>query len=713
MSKSLVSLSLFVFSFGITASCLHASGGYGPFYWLGDGGIASNHSPEFYWAIEVKRIALDFIPAEKRVGYDEKAAQSSPEPELPIKTWAAQTEEANETEFAQALQSGRIRSADPKGSITLNNEARLYMADKEPKVTLEDHEFTDYQRGAYHFSRGRDGYADAKAAWEHLLARPKEQRHYRSTWAAFMLGKLAIYEKQGDGAKWFQMTRSLAREGFADSIGLAADSYGWEAKWELDRQNYEAAARLYLTQLALGDDSAIASLKHVFPFPVQGQPETETFSRMAKDEVLRRLKTASILCGNTTSDMYGYATIRENSAGGFTAWLKTLQEAGVQQDPDADRIAWCAYSAGEYAAAKNWLQLASPNKAMTLWLKAKLLRRDGENKAATLAMAKAAKAIVQEFDLIAPWTKGYGGEYSQAMPFCFGGDFAGLHLSRGDFMEAFEAFREFGLFHDCHFMAERVFTLRELIAYVDKLPPVDPAQITSQTELDVYGFYYPHETLALCHILARRLVRANRAPEALKYFPPEQREPLQRYIAAKTKAENTKTPRLERARAYFDAACIIKTQPELTYPEIEGPNSIATQRMTGRYILYSYDDGVTKQKPKPIVIPSTSAERERIANSRYKPDRRRYHRFLAAELAGKAAALLPNDSEELADVLNCAGNWIRGDDKGDDKAADKYLQLLERRAPNTIIGKEAQKLHWFVRQQGPWSLENGIEPGPG
>jgi len=712
MSKLLVSLSLFVLSFGIAAPYLHASGGYGPFYWLGDGGIASDHSPEFYWAIEVKRIAREFTPVEKRVGYDEKAAQSSAEPELPIKTWAAQTEEANETEFADALQSGRIRSADPKGSITLNNEARLYLADKEPKVTLEDHEFTDYQRGAYHFSRGKDGYADAKAAWEHLLARPKEQRHYRSTWAAFMLGKLAIYDKQGDGAKWFRMTRSLAKEGFADSIGLAADSYGWEAKWELDQQNYEAAARLYLTQLALGDDSAISSLKHVFPFPVQGQPETDVHARIAKDEVLRRLQTATMLCANTTSDMYQYTDIRARSAAGFSAWLRILKEAGVQQDPDADRIAWCAYSAGEYATAENWLQLAAPDKAMTLWLKAKLQRRDGETKAATLTMAKAAKAIVQEFESIAPWAKGHEREYSQSMPFCFGGDFAGLHLSRGDFMQAFEAFREFGLFHDCHFLAERVFTLRELIAYVDKLPPVDPAQITSPTDLDVYGFYYPHETLALRHILARRLVRANRAPEALKYFPAEQQEHLQRFIAVKTKAENTKTPLLERARAYFDAACIIKTQPELTYPEIEGPNSIAAQRVTGRYIAYSYDAGLKKEKQHPISIPSTKAERERIANSSYKPERRRYHRFFAAELAGKAAALLPNDSEELADVLNCAGNWIRGDHKGDDKAADKYLQLLERRAPNTIIGKEAQKLHWFVRLQGPWSLANGVEPGP-
>lgn len=713
MSKLLVSLSLFVLSFGIAVPCLHASGGYGPFYWLGDGGIASDHSPEFYWAIEVKRIARDFIPAEKRVGYDEKAAQSSAEAELPIKTWAEQTEEANETDFADALQSGRIRSADPKGSITLNNEARLYLADKEPKVTLEDHEFTDYQRGAYHFTRGKEGYADAKAAWEHLLARPKEQRHYRSTWAAFMLGKLAIYEKQGDGAKWFQMTRSLAREGFADSIGLAADSYGWEAKWELDHQNYEAAARLYLTQLALGDDSAIASLKHVFPFPVQGQPETEAVTRMARDEVLRRLKTASMLCANTTSDMYQYTDIRPRSAEGFSAWLRILQEAGVQQDPDADRIAWCAYSAGEYAAAKNWLQLAAPDKAMTLWLKAKLQRRDGETKAATLTMARAAKAIVQEFEIIAPWTSGYEREYSQAMPFCFGGDFAGLHLSRGDFMQAFEAFREFGLFHDCHFLAERVFTLRELIAYVDKLPPVDPAQTEGELDFSSLGFYYPHETLALRHILARRLVRANRAPEALKYFPAEQQEALQRYIAAKTKAENPKLPRLERARAYFDAACIIKTEPELTYPEIEGPNSIATQRMTGRYIAYSYDDGLTKQKQLPIAIPSTKSERERIANSSYKPDRRRYHRFFAADLAGKAAALLPNDSEELADVLNCAGNWIRGDYRGDDKAADKYFQLLERRAPNTIIGREVQKLHWFVRLQGPWSLANGVDAGPG
>lgn len=80
-----------------------------------------------------------------------------------------------------------------------------------------------------------------------------------------MLGKLALKLKSPDAGKWFQQKRSLAREGFADSLGLAADSYGWEGRSELRQGRAEAAAKLYLTQLAVGDDSAIVSLKAVIP----------------------------------------------------------------------------------------------------------------------------------------------------------------------------------------------------------------------------------------------------------------------------------------------------------------------------------------------------------------------------------------------------------------------------------------------------------------
>src|SRR6202012_6087319 len=104
-----------------------------------------------------------------------------------------------------------------------------------------------------------------KKAWLALLNRSASERHYRTLWATFMLGKLATKAGDQDAAKWFQKTRELAKQDFADSLGMAADSYGWEGRAEWKQGHPEKAAPLFLTQLALGDESALVSLKALIP----------------------------------------------------------------------------------------------------------------------------------------------------------------------------------------------------------------------------------------------------------------------------------------------------------------------------------------------------------------------------------------------------------------------------------------------------------------
>jgi hypothetical protein len=154
-----------------------------------------------------------------------------------------------------------------------------------------------------------------------LLNRPPEERHYRTVWAAFMLGKLALKTGAPEAQKWFQQTRELARQGFADSLGLAADSYGWEGRAEWKQDHPAEAAKLFLTQLSLGDESAVVSLKALIPDrqPIGGmlnynvaesdterdqwepkkklseEQELAALERAAKEPLLRRLVTAHIL----------------------------------------------------------------------------------------------------------------------------------------------------------------------------------------------------------------------------------------------------------------------------------------------------------------------------------------------------------------------------------------------------------------------------------
>ena len=66
----------------------------------------------------------------------------------------------------------------------------------------------------------------------------------------------------------------------------------------------------------------------------------------------------------------------------------------------------------------------------------------------------------------------------------------------------------------------------------------------------------------------------------------------------------------------------------------------------------------------------------------------------------KAAALLPDNSEELADVVNQAGMWVKD---RDEKTANRYYEVIDHRCAKTQIGRNDMTKHWFLDQEGPWS----------
>jgi hypothetical protein len=77
-----------------------------------------------------------------------------------------------------------------------------------------------------------------------------------------------------------------------------------------------------------------------------------------------------------------------------------------------------------------------------------------------------------------------------------------------------------------------------------------------------------------------------------------------------------------------------------------------------------------------------------------------HYRVIAGALAIRAAQFLPDNSEERADVVNTAGLWLK---ERDEKIADRYYQILEKRCAKTEIGRAVIKKHWFVDESGPWS----------
>jgi hypothetical protein len=721
------------------AARVGASGYYGPDQYLDRGGANVDASPEFYWDLETKRLSRAFHPPEKLVetGDGQKEAENI-DSAARNATKSEATAGVDVKDYAAALKEGRIKPPDPQKASQQHEAARKFIEETDAKTTgpLPEEfpsEFADYHRGAFAYRRGQEHWSEARTAWEGLLKRPEQERHDRTVWAAFMLGKMAL--KAGDfgaAATWFERTRELARAGFADSMGMAADSYGWEGRSEWKQNHPAKAAEFFLTQLALGDETAVISLKALVPDrdPIEGMlnygPESEEISKWseqqkreneararvglktaARDPWLRRLVTAHILATASTHDLFsedsGIKPVNR-----CARWLATIREEKLGAVDDAEYLGWVAYNNGDYKDAAHWLELAKADAPAACWLRAKLQRRAGKLNDAAQSMAKAWEGVHRK-GVYTGWAGSTGaaeGEYgsggegpSWTFDQSASGDLGALRLSRGDFVQAFDTFRKGGLWNDAAFVGERVLTTNELKKYVDE----QGAGESPDEKGDIGKLRY---------LLGRRLVREDRYEEAAQYLRPPYNKILQKYVSALQEGANEKLPKEQRARAWFTAAWLARYDGmELMGTEgapdvfVEGGSfelaDLAKQRRTGTYQTVRYDSkGEAKTITSPIVLKPTKEELQRLAQNKISPDLRFHYRVIAGELAIRAAKFLPDNTEELADVVNAAGLWVKD---RDEKIANRYFQILDQRGAKTEIGRAARARHWFVDETGPWS----------
>ena len=738
MTKSFLRILSLLAASMAAISPARATGFYGPSDYLGEGGTRVTASPEFYWELETKRLARDFHPTEKlfvNTGTTEEGEPTDP-PSVGVLTALSDlTAKIDNQDFAEALKTGAIKPPDAAKAIQQQADARIFLDvanDKstDPPSVEFPSEFADYHRGAYAFRQGPTHYEEARKAWEALLARPAGERHYRSVWAAFMLGKLALKQGSPDAAKWFQMTRQLAKEGFADSLGMAADSYGWEGRSEWKQGHPDKAAPLYLNQLALGDESAIISLKALLPdrTPMEGMlnygPEDDEIAKWsdeqkkaaeekkalaikaaAADPLLSRLVTAHILATETGYD-YGTTADAQSADSRSARWLAAIKEAKPVGLKDAEYLGWVAYNKGDYKEAARWLDLAPTDAPAALWLRAKLELREGklDDAARHLALAfrilrsptaytgwNPTSATDPDATYDSSWTEG-GFSFPQEA----GGDLAQLQLARNDFLQAFDALVKGGLWTDGAFVAERVLTADELKEYVDHLPPDPPVRVEDNP---------PQETTAsrLRDLLGRRLVREDRYAEAAAYLPPAYAKILAKYAQALQDGANEKLSKQQRVQAWFTAAWLARYDGmELMGTEVapdgfdsEGSfedTDLAKQRLSGKYDTGVAIENSDKTVFKPMPLPPTKQEIQRLEKNKIRPDVRYHYRNIASSLALKAAALLKDNTDELADVLNAAGYWVKNTDE---KAGFRIYKIIQTRCPKTEVGKASQGQDWF------------------
>jgi hypothetical protein len=570
-------------------------------------------------------------------------------------------------------------------------------------------EFQLYALGAKAWHAGKAG--DALKAWETLLALPARERHFRTVWAWYMIGRAQEGSNPTEARKAYGSVRASIASGCADSAGLALASYGREGLTWLQEKRYAEALQLYLCQFALGDRSAAQSLQvclcRLFRGANRG-PEDEDcedgtphkpdeaapqyeLEKLARDPALRALVT-SWFAARGGPELYWSKQDRER----FNRWMACMPSVDTLPPAEAERWAWACYQNGRFEDARRLAEKAPSGAPAAEWVRAMLLLRSGFTEEAVVHLSAAAKGFALDPGLASPPKESsYQREEQQPL-----GDPAHLQLEglrgvlslhREHYEEALRLFLENNHWADAAYVAERVLSLDELKAYVDAhsqsgKPGEDKPGFETQSQLR--------------HLLARRLVRAARFDEALSYFPDQYRESYTSYVAAVRRAHDSKLDATSRAEAFWKAAESLRNSGM----EIQGSELAPDYQIWGGSFQWPdipwLEEARRRQaagedQPGPAAGPFAPGrdELERISKDKH-PTERFHYRLHAAELALLGSSLLPNNDPKAAEMLHESGLWLSARWPAE---ADLYYKLLLVRCPDTELARAAREHHWFLR----------------
>ncbi|WNZ84329.1 hypothetical protein [Pseudomonas sp. P108] len=496
-----------------------------------------------------------------------------------------------------------------------------------------------YVAGAVAFATGE--HQLAVDYFNKLLALPADQRPLRSTWAAYSLGRtlFAMSSEAGDkvvalerSRDAFRQARQLSIDGFSDPLELGVASLGEEARVVRAAGDWNGAIELYEAQNLHGSAVGYTSLKQLMN-ELAELPEAE-LAELLQHKSVQQLVTASLVSRQGWS--FGDEPPNEKKL------VKLLQNSTRGSLENADRLAAMSYQQGDYAGAKAFLENAGDG-GLAWWLRAKLAVRDGDKNAAAAAYSKAAQAFPQKEDWGYRRTPDWA--YESLQPKCrVEGESAILALQRGEYLQAFvQLYRSNSTYwFDAATVAERVLTVEELKKYVDDNVPAPPA--LTQQERDNY---VPLPVAAsLRNLLGRRLLREGHYADAVAYFDNlDLQNKARLYGEQRLKADAAWWP-TKRASALYNAAWTAR----------EWGMDILGYEMAPDYATFggNYSLESVELKVGPLV---SEAEVQRQTASEAKPDQRYHYRFVATELAGRAADNLPHTSQAFAAVLCNAAGW--------------------------------------------------------
>ncbi len=472
-------------------------------------------------------------------------------------------------------------------------------------------------------------------------------------------------EAREEAVKWFGLTRALVEAGAQDEANLARESIGWEAFAELHTGNFIPAIALYLRHHQEGDDTAINSLRLVMRrlFRDETWRKNGLGEKLAQDGASRQVWTAWLVAQGSGWSGWDDTEHMERVVAAALIWAELLNKAGVCDVPEADRFAWVAYQGGNFVLAREWVRLAPDNSGVAEWLRGKLALRAGDLAGGErhLSAAVGSRELAVQRPVIL-------------------GELGRVFLAKNCGVRALEAWMSGGHWEDAAYVAERVLSLEELRAWVDQAAkegaPENGGEMCGR----------------LRHLLARRLMRANRCDDAEDYFSEELRLGAREYAARVRMGFDLKETDTARAAAFWRAAKIARDQGmKLLGTELEPDWAIWGG---------SFETGAAAKAREELAtrpggtFATTKEELERVTEH-VVPEERFHYRYRAAQLAWWAAGLMPNDAEETAAILSEAGGWLKNRDP---QAAKVFYQALAIRCGRTELGKAAAERRWFPEE---------------
>lgn len=629
----------------------------------------------------------------------------------------------------------------PQAEIDLSPYAEL--------LTAIPQEFALYVKGAAKFRAGDS--ASAAEAWKAILAMPEDQRKYRSTWAAYMLGRVALGTNLDEARAQFAQVQTFAQDGYRDSLHLAPYSTGYVAMNELATGNYVPAMKLYAEMISSGPPHE----------QFVGYNSLRIACDMACGDTIDPAIAADPLCRQIVS---AWVMSHPGSPELAAIWSKAIEDAGVTGVlPDADRLAWAAYSAGDMPMAAKWLESASPDAPYAKWVRSKLLMRDGKIDEAIALLRDLAKTFpTSDRWLAQDYEQAYLDDQSPEANIMLNdfltertaalstvrAELGVLLLGRGDYINAFDTLVHSGYWMDAAYIAERVLTVDEVVAYL--ADHANDADLQQQGQL----VYSDEDKMSrydmIRYVLARRYMRLGRYDEALAQFPPTLKPDAEKLVAALRASasarpmgwgewistsvgdwwNSTTTPFIDRPRAeqYFAAAQLVRAKGiELMGTELEpdwqsfygnfeldgATHHRAFDEQKTPVLEYTWSEGNDQSILEQVnpafkqAIQATDDEKKRVWDSAPSPNKRFHYRYTAADLMWQCAAQLPKNDPLSLRALYWGGTYLK---HRDPQAANKFYKAMVIRNWSMPYAQMADKLRWFPEEE-PDEKGNAI-PAP-